>query len=48
LLPCVIDSAIHKNIFKVLGTDYPTKDGSCVRDFVHVVDLVEAHILGLE
>ena len=30
------------------GTDYPTPDGTCIRDYVHVVDLVEAHILGLE
>ncbi|MCC5969900.1 MAG: UDP-glucose 4-epimerase GalE [Pararhodobacter sp.] len=30
------------------GDDYPTHDGTCVRDYVHVVDLVEAHVLGLE
>jgi UDP-glucose 4-epimerase len=30
------------------GTDYPTPDGTCIRDYVHVMDLVEAHILGLE
>ncbi|WP_323036483.1 UDP-glucose 4-epimerase GalE [Pararhodobacter sp.] len=32
----------------IYGTDYDTPDGTCVRDYVHVVDLVEAHILGLE
>lgn len=48
LLPCVIQSAINDTIFNVFGTDYETRDGSCIRDFVHVVDLVEAHILGLE
>lgn len=32
----------------VHGTDYPTPDGTCVRDYVHVMDLVEAHVLGLE
>lgn len=48
LLPCVIKSALDKNVFNVMGIDYETKDGSCIRDFVHVVDLVEAHIIGLE
>lgn len=48
LLPCVIQSAIEKNTFKIMGTNYETKDGTCIRDFVHVVDLVEAHIMGLE
>ncbi|MGL4616836.1 MAG: UDP-glucose 4-epimerase GalE [Mycoplasmoidaceae bacterium] len=48
LLPCVIKSAIDNQKFIVMGTDYQTKDGSCVRDFVHVVDLVKAHIIGLE
>lgn len=33
---------------KVFGTDYPTKDGSCVRDYVHVLDLAEAHIKALD
>lgn len=48
LLPCVIQSAIEKNTFKIMGKNYETKDGTCIRDFVHVVDLVEAHIMGLE
>lgn len=48
LLPCVIQSAINGDIFSVFGNDYKTRDGSCIRDFVHVVDLVHAHILGLE
>jgi UDP-glucose 4-epimerase len=33
---------------KINGTDYATPDGTCVRDYVHVTDLVEAHILGLK
>ena len=34
--------------FKIFGNDYPTKDGSCIRDFVHVLDLAEAHVKALE
>ncbi len=33
---------------QVFGTDYPTPDGTCIRDYIHVVDLAEAHILALE
>lgn len=32
----------------VFGTDYPTRDGTCIRDYVHVMDLAEAHVLGLK
>ncbi len=49
LLPCVIEAAIGKRAtFDVMGTDYETRDGSCIRDFIHVNDLVAAHIKGLE
>ena len=34
--------------FVIYGDDYETKDGTCIRDYIHVVDLVDAHILGLE
>lgn len=49
LIPIILQAAAGKrpNI-KVFGKDYPTPDGTCVRDYVHVNDLAEAHILGLE
>ena len=49
LIPLVLDTAlgIRKEI-KIFGQDYPTKDGTCVRDYVHVEDLAEAHLLALE
>ncbi len=48
LVPLVLDavSGRRPNI-TVFGTDYPTVDGTCVRDYVHVSDLAQAHILGL-
>lgn len=49
LVPVVINSALDTNkVMNVFGNDYNTRDGSCIRDFIHVVDLVNAHIVGLE
>lgn len=49
LLPLVISAALDENIvFNIFGDDYDTKDGTCIRDFVHVNDLVNAHVLGME
>lgn len=48
LIPLVLDAAIGKrDALTVNGTDYPTRDGTCLRDYVHVMDLVDAHVLGL-
>lgn len=48
LIPLVLDavSGRRKGV-TVFGTDYPTKDGTCIRDYVHVSDLAEAHVLAL-
>ena len=49
LIPLVIYVALGKlEQISIFGTDYPTKDGTCIRDYIHVLDLAEAHILGLE
>ncbi len=48
LIPLVLDAASGKRpALTVFGTDYDTPDGTCIRDYVHVIDLVEAHLLGL-
>lgn len=48
LIPVMIKAAVNQKPFKVFGTDYDTRDGSCIRDFIHVMDLAEAHYLGLQ
>jgi UDP-glucose 4-epimerase len=45
LIPRILDSAMRGGAFDVYGCDYPTRDGSCIRDYIHVRDLAEAHIL---
>ena len=49
LIPLVLLAALGKReSVSIFGTDYPTPDGTCIRDYIHVVDLADAHILGLE
>ena len=49
LIPLVLDAAIGKRkSISVFGTDYPTLDGTCVRDYIHINDLADAHIRALE
>jgi UDP-glucose-4-epimerase GalE len=49
LIPLVIQAAMgQRPHVEIFGTDYPTPDGTCIRDFVHVDDLAEAHLLALE
>ena len=48
LLPFVTQTAIGKQDFlTVFGNDYPTRDGTCIRDYIHVMDLAEAHVKAL-
>lgn len=48
LIPLMLDAIDGKRpALTVFGTDYPTPDGTCIRDYVHVMDLVEAHVAGL-
>ncbi len=49
LIPLILDVALgRRQQIKIFGTDYPTKDGTCVRDYIHVGDLAQAHLLALE
>lgn len=49
LIPLMLDAIDGKRpALTVFGTDYDTPDGTCIRDYVHVMDLVEAHVKGLE
>ncbi|RAM51050.1 MAG: UDP-glucose 4-epimerase GalE [Hapalosiphonaceae cyanobacterium JJU2] len=49
LIPLVLQTALGKReSISVFGTDYSTADGTCIRDYIHVTDLANAHVLGLE
>ena len=49
LIPLMLQVALgQRDQISVFGDDYPTPDGSCIRDYIHVMDLAEAHILALE
>jgi UDP-glucose 4-epimerase len=49
LIPRVLDAAIGASSHvDVLGTDYPTPDGTCVRDYIHVLDIADSHLRALE
>ncbi len=49
LIPLTLDVAINQRPhISIFGTDYPTRDGTCIRDYIHVTDLADAHVLGLQ
>lgn len=48
IIPLAISAALQGKEFSLYGTDYATPDGTCIRDYIHVIDLVEAHVLTLE
>lgn len=49
LIPVLLNVALgKKSHIDLFGTDYPTKDGTCIRDYIHVEDLIEAHVVLLE
>ena len=49
LIPIVLQAALgRRDAVAIFGTDYPTPDGTCIRDYIHVYDLAQAHILALE
>ncbi len=48
LLPRVMEAALGQRKLKIFGTDYDTRDGTCIRDYIHVTDLARAHVMALD
>ncbi|MCR4822537.1 MAG: UDP-glucose 4-epimerase GalE [Treponema sp.] len=48
LLPRVMEAALGQRQLKIFGTDYDTRDGTCIRDYIHVTDLARAHVMALD
>jgi UDP-glucose 4-epimerase len=47
IIPLALAAAANQTPFYLFGVDYPTEDGTCVRDYIHVADLAHAHLLAL-
>jgi len=45
IIPLLLRAILHEKTFKLFGTDYDTPDGTCVRDYIHVADIAQAHVL---
>lgn len=48
IFPMIVNSLRNNEPFKIFGTDYKTKDGTAIRDYIHIIDLIEAHYACLE
>jgi UDP-glucose 4-epimerase len=49
LIPLVLRAALdQRQSIQIYGTDYPTPDGTCIRDYIHIADLIHAHLLALD
>ncbi|HQQ93899.1 MAG TPA: UDP-glucose 4-epimerase GalE [Bacteroidia bacterium] len=48
LVPIITQTAVGKNALTVFGNDYPTRDGYCVRDYIHVSDIADAHVKAMD
>ena len=48
LIPRAIDAALGRATFQIFGDDYDTPDGTCLRDYIHVTDLADAHLLAMQ
>ena len=48
IIPLMLRAIKNQTTFKIFGTDYTTEDGTCIRDYVHVLDIAQAHVLALQ
>lgn len=48
VIPIICNKILNNELFKIYGNDYPTKDGTCVRDYVHIADLAKAHAKAID